>query len=290
MVSQTLLTVFLPLALGIIMLGLGLSLTRDDFARVGRHPRAVVVALTCQMVVLPIACLGLAHLFGLAPALAVGLMLLAASPGGTTANLYSHFAHGDVALNITLTAVNSILAVAMLPLIVNLSLAHFMGADQTLPLQFDKVLQVFAIVLVPVVVGMAVRARFPNFAARMQGPVKIASLVFLVAIVVAAVVKDWRTLATHAPEIGSAVLAFNLLSLLVGYGVPRLIGLPRPQAIAIGMEIGIHNATLAIAVALSPMLLNNATMAIPAGIYGILMFFTAAVFGWMVNRRHAPAA
>ena len=130
----------------------------------------------------------------------------------------------------------------------------------------------------------------PAFAMRMQKPVKIASLVFLVAIVSAAIAKDWHTLVAYAPAIGSAVLAFNLLSLLVGYGVPRLVGLPRPQAVAIGMEIGIHNATLAITVALSPQLLNDATIAIPAGIYGVLMFFTAAAFAWLVNRRRAAPA
>ncbi len=288
--SGSLLTVLLPLALGIIMLGLGLSLSVEDFRRVGRQPRPVVVALLCQTVLLPLLCFALVKAFGLAPALAVGMLLLAASPGGTTANLYSHLAHGDVALNISLTAVNSLLAVVTLPLVVNLSLAHFMGEGSTLPLQFDKVLQVFLIVLVPVAIGMALRARFPGFAARMNRPVRLVSVLFLVAIIALAVFKDWNTLVDYAPSIGLAALAFNLLSLAVGYGVPRLLGLPARQAIAIGMEIGIHNGTLAIAVALSPALLNNPTMAIPAAIYSLIMFVTAAVFGWLVSRRGPPPA
>lgn len=288
--SGSLLTVLLPLALGIIMLGLGLSLSVEDFRRVGRQPRPVVVALLCQTVLLPLLCFALVKAFGLAPALAVGMLLLAASPGGTTANLYSHLAHGDVALNISLTAVNSLLAVVTLPLVVNLSLAHFMGEGSTLPLQFDKVLQVFLIVLVPVAIGMALRARFPGFAARMNRPVRLVSVLFLVAIIALAVFKDWKTLVDYAPSIGLAALAFNLLSLAVGYGVPRLLGLPARQAIAIGMEIGIHNGTLAIAVALSPALLNNPTMAIPAAIYSLIMFVTAAVFGWLVSRRAPPPA
>jgi len=290
MTSGTQLTVLLPLALGIIMLGLGLSLSLEDFRRVGRQPKPVVVALLCQTVLLPVLCFFLVELFGLAPALAVGLMLLAASPGGTTANLYSHLAHGDVALNISLTAVNSLLAVVTLPLVVNLSLAHFMGEGSTLPLQFDKVLQVFLIVLVPVAIGMALRARFPGFAARMNRPVRLVSVLFLAAIIALAVAKDWNTLVDYAPSIGLAALAFNLLSLAVGYGVPRLLGLPARQAIAIGMEIGIHNGTLAIAVALSPALLNNPAMAIPAAIYSLIMFVTAAVFGWLVGRRMRPEA
>lgn len=286
MAPNPLLTVFMPAALGIIMLGLGLSLTMADFTRVVKYPKPVIVGLACQLLILPVACFFIAKGFGLAPALAVGLMLLAASPGGTSANLYSHLAHGDVALNITLTAVSSVVAILAMPLIVNLSLAHFMAGDQALPLQFGKVLQVFAIVLGPVAIGMALRKRYPGFADRMETPVKITSALFLLLIIVLALVKDWETVATYAPVVGLAALTFNLLSLAVGYFVPLLLKLSPRQAIAIGMEIGIHNGTLAIAIALSPFLLNNTEMAIPAAIYSIIMFFTAAAFGWWVNRVH----
>src|SRR5688572_2729251 len=166
MQSSLLTTLLLPLALGVIMFGLGLGLTLDDFRRVARYPRAVLLGLFLQTGVLPWVAFALALLFRLSPELAVGLMLLAASPGGATANIYSHLAHGDVALNITLTAINSLLAVVTLPLVVNFALAQFMGADQALPLQFGKVLQVFAIVLVPVLIGMWMRSRFPAFAQR----------------------------------------------------------------------------------------------------------------------------
>jgi BASS family bile acid:Na+ symporter len=286
MTADPLLTLFLPIALGIIMLGLGLSLTLADFARVVKFPKPVLIGLGCQLLLLPLVCFFLAKAFGLAPALAVGLMLLAASPGGTTANLYSHLAHGDVALNITLTAVNSVIAVLTMPLIVNLSLAYFMDGDQALPLQFTKVVQVFVIVLGPVAIGIWLRSRYPGFAARMETPVKIISALFLLIIILLAVVKDWQTFVDYAPLVGGAALAFNLISLAVGYWVPRLCKLSLRQSIAIGMEIGIHNGTLAIALALSPMLLNNATMSIPAAIYSIIMFFTAAAFGWWVNFAH----
>lgn len=283
MTASPLLSVFLPLALGIIMLGLGLSLTLADFARVVKYPKPVMVGLFCQLLLLPVACFFMVQAFALAPALAVGMMLLAASPGGTSANLYSHLAHGDVALNITLTAVNSVVAVLTMPFIVNLSLAYFMEGDQAIPLQFAKVVQVFAIVLGPVAIGMFLRSRFPGFALRMENPVKIISALFLLLIIVLALVKDWETVLDYAPVVGAAALAFNLLSLAVGYFVPRLLKLSLRQAIAIGMEIGIHNGTLAIALALSPVLLNNSTMAIPAALYSIIMFFTAAAFGWWVN-------
>ncbi|MFV3386472.1 bile acid:sodium symporter family protein [Pseudomonas sp. NY15364] len=286
MTADPLLTFFLPAALGIIMLGLGLSLSLADFARVANFPKPVLIGLACQLLLLPLACFFLAKAFGLAPALAVGLMLLAASPGGTTANLYSHLAHGDVALNITLTAVNSVIAILTMPLIVNLSLAYFMSADQAIPLQFAKVVQVFVIVLGPVAIGMWLRSRFPGFAERMQKPVKIVSALFLLLIILLAVAKDWRTFVDYAPAVGGAALAFNLLSMAVGYCVPRLLKLNLRQAIAIAMEIGIHNGTLAIALALSPALLNNPTMAIPAAIYSLIMFVTAALFGLWVNRMH----
>lgn len=289
MTASPLLTAFLPVALGIIMFGLGLSLTLADFARVVKYPKPVLIGLVCQILLLPFICFLIANGFGLAPALAVGLMLLAASPGGTTANLFSHLAHGDVALNITLTAVNSLIAILTMPLLVNLSLAYFMEADQAIPLQFAKVLQVFAIVLVPVTLGMLVRRLTPAFAARMEKPMKIVAALFLAGTVILALVKDWQTVVEYAPLVGAAALLFNLLSLMLGYWVPRLLKIPKRQAIAIGMEIGIHNGTLAIALALSPTLLNNSTMAIPAALYSLIMFFTAAGFGWWVSRSPVPA-
>lgn len=290
MQTNTLTVVMLPVALGIIMLGLGLSLTIDDFKRVLLFPKAVLVGLLCQMVLLPAVCFVIARGFGLSPELAVGLMLLSASPGGATANLYSHLAKGDVALNITLTAVNSVLSLATLPLIVNLSMQSFLGEGKMIPLQFDKVIQVFAIVLVPVGIGMVVRAKSPSTASRLGRPVKILSAVFLLLVIAAAVIKERANLSTYFAEVGPAALCFNIASMSVGYFVPILARLPRRQAIAIGMEIGIHNGTLAIAIASSPLLLNNNTMAMPAAIYSLLMFFTAAAFGWIVNRKPEPEA
>ena len=277
--------VLLPIALGVIMLGLGLSLTLADFKRVIVYPRAVAIGLACQMLILPAACLGIAHAFKLGPELAVGLMLLAASPGGATANLFSHLAKGDVALNITLTAVNSVLSLITLPLIINYSLEHFLGEGRSIPLQAGKVLSVFAVVLIPVAIGMVIRSRKPAVADRMDKPVRIISAVFLVLIIASAIIKERARIGEHFQDVGLAALAFNLTSMAIGYVIPRLLRVERRQAIAIGMEIGIHNGTLAIAIASSPVLLNNPTMAIPPAIYSLIMFFTAAMFGWIVSRR-----
>ena len=286
MQSSMLTSLLLPLALGVIMLGLGLGLTLADFRRVARYPRAVLTGLFLQTAVLPWVALGLALLFKLPPELAVGLMLLAASPGGATANIYSHLARGDVALNITLTAVNSVLCLLTLPLILNLSLEFFLGTDQYVPPPVQKIVEVAVIILLPVAFGMLIRARAPSFAARMEKPIRLLSVLVLVLLIVAAVVKEWSTLLQFLASIGIVCLLFNLASMGLGYAAPRALKLPRKQAIAIAMEIGIHNGTLAIFIALN--VLQNATMSIPAAVYSLLMFFTAAAFAWFATRRPEP--
>lgn len=163
MQSSLLTNLLLPLALGVIMLGLGLGLAVDDFRRIGRYPRAVLVGLFVQTGLLPWVAFALALLFRLPPELAVGLMLLAASPGGATANIYSHLARGDVALNITLTAVNSLLCLLTLPLILNLSLQFFLGQRQYVPPPVNKIIEVALIILLPVAIGMGIRARAPGY-------------------------------------------------------------------------------------------------------------------------------
>lgn len=287
MESSVLTTSLLPVALGIVMLGLGLSLTIADFARVVRFPKAVLVGLFAQTVVLVAIAYLLARLTGLPPELAVGLMLLAASPGGATANIYSHLAHGDVALNITLTAVNSLLALVTLPLIVDASLAHFLGQDQYVPPPTRKIVEVAAIIVVPVVLGMALRAGLPRLAAALERPIRVFAVLVLAAVIMAAIVAEWERLPGFIAAVGAVCLAFNLLSMAIGYGLPRVLALPRGQAIAISMEIGIHNGTLAIFIALN--VLQNAAMSVPAAVYSIIMFVTASVFTAWLNRSRATS-
>ncbi|GAA0950985.1 bile acid:sodium symporter family protein [Nonomuraea longicatena] len=276
-------TLVLPLALAVIMFGLGLGLTVADFRRVLAHPKVSVIALTCQVLLLPAICLLLVLLFDLPPVLAVGMMLLAASPGGTSANLYSHLFGGDVALNVTLTAINSVVSVFTLPLVANLALGHFMSGDGALGLQFDKSAQVFALVLVPVAVGMLVRAKATAFAERMHRPVKIASGVILAPVIIGAVVQSWDVISAHLGDVGLAALSFSVISLAIGYGAPRLAGVGHPQAVASCMEIGIHNAALSITVATG--ILGNPQMAVPSAAYGVVMFFTAAAAGFLLKTR-----
>ena len=281
--QATLLTsVMLPLALGVIMFGLGLGLALDDFRRVARYPRAVLAGLALQTLLLPWAAFGLALAFRLPPELAVGLMLLAASPGGATANIYSHLARGDVALNITLTAINSALCLLTLPLILNLSLEHFLGAGQYVPPPTRKIVEVAVVILLPVIVGMIVRSKAPVFAGRAERPLRLLAVVVLGLLIAAALAQSWQVLVAYLAAVGAACLLFNLASLGAGYLAPRALRLPHAQALAISLEIGIHNGTLAIYIALG--VLANGTIAVPAAIYSVLMFFTAAVFAWWATR------
>jgi BASS family bile acid:Na+ symporter len=273
--------VLLPLALSIIMMGLGLSLQLEDFKRVVTFPKAVVLGLFCQMILLPVICYFIAIGFGLSPELAVGLMLLSASPGGPTANLYSHISKGDVALNVTLTALNSLISIFSITIIVNFAMKQFMQSDQYVPLQFSKVLEVVMIVLLPVSIGMIVRSKFSKLAAALDKPVKIASAIFLTLVIILTLLKEKSHIVEDFKVVGLATLTLNVASMAIGYFVPLFFQLGKKQAIAIGMEIGIHNGTLAIFIALT--VIGNSTMSIPPVIYSLLMFFTAAIFGYLVN-------
>ncbi len=280
--DSALTAVGLPIALAIIMFGLGLSLTPDDFRRVGRHPRAVAVALACQLLLLPAVCFGLVKLFDLPPLLAIGMMLLAASPGGTSANLFSHLFHGDVALNVTLTAINSIIAIVSLPIITNLAIAHYDQSD-AVSLQFGKVLEVFAIVLVPVAIGMVVRARAQEFAQRADKGVRIGSAVILAVLVVGILLDQRENVAGYLADVGFVAALFCAASLVAGYLIPKALGIVEGQAIASSMEIGVHNATLAIFVAVE--VLEATEISIPAAVYSLFMFVFAALWGSFISRR-----
>ncbi|MGE3192355.1 MAG: bile acid:sodium symporter family protein [Microbacteriaceae bacterium] len=289
--GSALTTIGLPVALGIIMLGLGLTLRLSDFGRVAKHPKAVIIALACQLILLPAICFGLVLLFRLPPVLAVGMMLLAASPGGTTANLYSHLFRGDVALNITLTAVNSIVALFTLPLITNLAIGFFLPGEAGLGIQFSKALEVFAIVLIPVAIGMVIRRLAPKFADAMDRPVRILSMVILAIVIVGAIVANRELFFANLGALAGITALFCVLSLTIGFVVPRLFRVERRQAVASSFEIGIHNATLAIVIAVT--VLGNEQMQLPGAVYGVLMFFIALAFGLLVARergtKKAPA-
>jgi BASS family bile acid:Na+ symporter len=274
--SELLKTVVLPLALMVIMFGMGLTLTPADFKRVILAPRAKLIGLANQLILLPLIAFGLAHLFRLSPELAVGLMLVAACPGGPTSNLITHLSRGDTALSVTLTAVSSIITVFTIPLIVGFSLDYFLGADGariTLPFG-PTVAQLMLVTILPVTAGMGVRARWPAWSRRMIKPVNGLSMVFLVLVILIAALKE-TDLGGQFREAGWAALSLNAVTMGLGFALAAAAGLSRPQRVSISVESGIQNGTLALAIALG--LLGSPRIAVPAVVYSLLMFLSGGI-------------
>ena len=284
MQSSIALSIGLPTALCIIMLGLGLSLRLDDFARVIARPWPVVVGLICQLALLPALCFVMVYFSGLPPAICVGMMLLAASPSGTSAALYTHLARGDVALSISLTAINSLISIVSLPVIVNLSLLAFFGESGAVSLDLRQVAQLFGIAIVPALIGGLIHSRYPSVAARLEKPVKILAILFLATMVLVALVGQWRLLLVWGPTVGVLALAFCLASMGLGYWIPRLLNIERRQAVGLSMSIGLRNAALVIALAMSDRMLNNPEMAIPPAAYGLIAYIVGGLFVWRIRR------
>ncbi len=275
------------ICLGLMMFGLGLSLTLADFVRLKAHPKAVVIALSLQLIILPLACYALIVFFNLTPIYAVGLMLLAASPGGISANLFSHLFGGNLAMNISLTAINTVLSIITLPLIANLAIEIFAKTGQIVPLQMSKVVEVIVLILIPVSIGMLARVKAPGFAARMDKPMKIFSALLLLTLMGLTLMREWNALLQYFSHLGPAVLIFNLVSLFAGFYVSRLYGLDKPMATAISYEIGIHNAALAMYIGMK--VLNNPGLALPSAIYSASMLIVGAIFGFLVLGRGGKA-
>jgi BASS family bile acid:Na+ symporter len=289
MESSFLTTVFLPLALFIIMLGMGLGLTLDDFRRILTEPKGVLLGLAAQLIVLPLIGFALAVALPLTPEVAVGVMILAACPGGPTSNLMTYLAKGRVALSITLTAIGSLITVFTIPLVVNASMGYFMGVGADLQLPFVKtVIQIAVITLVPVSLGMVLHRYAPRFAAAVERQVKWLSMVFLGLVIAGLLLKERTNVLDFFLQVGWVVLPLLVLSMAVGYGLAIAARLDRPSATAITIEVGIQNGTLAIAIASAPTFLNNSSMAIPAAIYSLLMFILGGAFAWWAQRYRLP--
>ena len=275
--------VILPLALALIMFAMGLGLTGRDFARVFAQPRDFVAGAALQLIALPVAAFVLASVWPMAAILAVGLMILASCPGGTTSNLMTLIARGDVALSISLTAVISLLAVVTVPLIVGSSLTHFMGqAAPPLPV-LETVLQITAIVVVPTALGMLVRRLAPAFAQRAGDYTRPLSAAVFVFVVIAALISSREDIVPFFTVAGPVCLVFNLLMLGIAHSVAAGLRLDRPQRIAVTIECGFQNATLGIVVGTT--LLGDVRFAIPSAVYGLIMLFTGLGYSLLVARR-----
>lgn len=282
MQESILTSVFLPLALAFIMLGMGLSLTLKDFKNVALFPKAVFLGLFNQLILLPILGFALVQLFGLTGALAVGVMIIAACPGGATSNLITHLSRGDLALSISLTAISSFITILSIPLIVNFAISHF-GEEGSVSLPvLATIIQIAGVTVVPVSIGMFLNHRFPNLSRKADKPVRIASAVFFVVVLFAAIFKERENLVGFFMISGPLTLTLNILTMGTGFLLAGMFALSKRQRITIAIESGIQNGTLGIMIAAT--LLKNSEMAIPVAIYGLLMFVTGALVVFLANR------
>ncbi len=274
---------FLPIALAIMMMGLGLELSIKDFLRVARYPKVIFIALFTQLIVLTSIAFLLCKLLELPPLLSVGLMLLAASPGGATANAFSYIYKGDVALNISITAINSVISCFTLPFIVSLSILHFLGENTEVNIPIEKITQTFLMIFIPVCIGMLIRNTLPNLAQAISKPMRLLTITLLTLIFLIAVVREQSNIISYFANVGIATCLLCFSGLFLGYVIPFLAGVPEKQARACTFEIGIHNTGIAITIALS--VLGSTAIAIPAGVYSIFMYVLATLFGFILTRR-----
>ena len=277
----------LPIALAVIMVSLGLSLTVADFRRVVTYPRGVAIGMLNLALISPALAFGVAELYSLEPALAVGLVLLGASPGGTTANMLTHLARGDTALSITMTAISSVAAVITVPIFLELATQHFgaSGLDEDVNM-LGVVARVLLITVVPLSLGMYLRSRSPVRVAGLEPRVRRLALIVFVGVVIGAIAAENERVLDNLDDVALAAITLNLVAMAVSFTIARVAGLDDRQTTAIAIELGIHNATLAIAIGAS----ISTILTIPAAVYSAFMFVSAGLFARLMYRRNASIA
>lgn len=283
-------SVFLPLAIFVIMVAMGMSLVSDDFRRVLAQPRQVAIGLLCQLVLLPLVGFAVATVFALSSVYAISIVLLAAAPGGSTSNVIVHAADGDRALSVTLTALSNSVVWLTMPFLLSIAFARFGGEAQTIEFPVvDTMIQIAALTIVPVIIGMFIRNRNPEFAERTQDKSKTLATGFLFLVIIALVVQNWATILNEGPRFAPAFIVMNFVALAVGYLVARAAKIDGVQATTIAIETGIQNGTIAITIAIS--VLGNNEMAVIPGLYSIWMLITGfALARWYAGRRMLATA
>lgn len=281
MESSPLISAGLPIALFIIMIGIGMTLTIRDFRQVAVYPKGMIVGTVAQILVMPLFAFLLATLLAVPPAIAVGLVIIAACPGGTTSNLFVLLSRGNIALSIVLTVSASLITILTLPLFTNIALQHYMGTEEDIVLPVWKTIgMLVGIVLFPVAIGMVVRTRNPEVARKAESIVSIFGGIVLAVLIVALVygVRDqiWELL----KQAGPATILLNVAGIGLGLAAGRMTGLTQRESLAVAVELGVKNGTIALMVTLT--LLESSAMSIPAAVYGVLMFpigFVLAMYG-----------
>ncbi|WP_201556630.1 bile acid:sodium symporter family protein [Psychrobacter sp. 72-O-c] len=281
-------SVVIPICLFLIMMGMGLSLVTNDFKRVAKYPKAVGIGLTNQLIMLPIIGFALANIMPLRPEYAVGVMLLVLCPGGTTSNLFTYLAKGDVALSVTMTAIASVITVFTIPIVLSFSLIYFMGTGSEFQLPIIKTMvSLVVITIVPISIGMLIRRFAPRVADSSQVLVSRFGVTFLTFLVVFLVYVQRDIVVAAFIETGPVSLLLNVSTMALGYLSSKVFGLNLAQRTSITMEVGLQNSTLSIFMALT--LLSNYDMSMTPAIYTLVMFFTAGILVKIFSGKHKKA-
>lgn len=277
----------LIVSLVIIMIGMGLSLTKDDFKRVLQHPKAVFVGFLNQILLLPLIAFGLIQFFDVSNNIAIGVMILSACPGGPTSNLVTHLAKGDTALSVTLTAVNSLITIISIPLIVNFAVSEFPVEGEEISSPIGTIMgALVAVIAVPLIIGMTIKNKKSALAAKMDKPVRIASTVVIVLVILAIVIAEREQLVQRISESFVIVFSLNVATMLVGFITALIFRLSFKQALTISLESGNQNGTLAIEIGdLVGGVNNKLGLGFPAAVYSLFMYFTAAIPIWIGIRK-----
>lgn len=274
MQDNPLIKIALPIAIAVIMCGIGLTLRGSDFRRIGENPKPVLIGVLGHYLLLPSLGFAMAWLFPMSPEFAVGLVLVAACPSGSTSNALTFLARGNVALAVTLTVISALITFVSVPLLVNLALQFFAGETREIRLPVGQtILHLAALVLIPVLLGMGLRRYASGFAVRVEPWVSKFALGFLLLLIVAISVAERERLPEWLSQLGPAALTLCCSAIGLGYLLGRISGLALRDSITVGMEVGVQNSTLAIVIALS--LLQSPQIAMPGAVYGLLMYLPA---------------
>ena len=275
--------IFLPLALAFIMFALGLGLTGADFLRVLKQPKDFLVGAISQIILLPIIAFILIKIWPISPELAIGVMIIAAAPGGVTSNILTSFAKGDVALSVSLTAIISLLSVITVPFIIitSLNLLDLNNVSKNISLT-NMALSMFLIVTLPVILGMIIKKILSNFMLSFEPIAKKISIFLFVLVLIGAILAERNNVIAYFAQAGLITLVLNVVMMIVAFYVAQLLGSGVTQKKCIAIECGLQNGTLAIFVATT--LFGGGIYLIPAATYSLIMFATSLIFVFIIKK------
>ena len=272
-----------PLSLALIMLALGMGLTVQDFTRVVKQPKDFLVGLVCQLIFLPIIAFALVLILDTPVELAVGLMIIAAAPGGVTSNILTKFANGDVALSISLTAIISLLSIITVPFIIFKSIDLLNASASTNEISMTGIsIKMFLVVTLPVILGMIIRRFANNFVSSNEKTTQTISLILFLIVLFGAIIQERTNIVPYMMKAGTITFLLNIVMMLIGFYVAKVFATGIQQRKCISLECGLQNGTLAIFVATQ--IFNDVVFIIPAAIYSLIMFATSLIFVFLIKK------